>query len=571
VDFWAALNRGQYQAGEFRRVGRGGKDVWLQASYNPVFDKSGKVVRVVKFATDITEEKLRVSQFEAQIKAISKAMAVITFLPDGTIVECNENFSRLMGYSQDELKGRHHRMFVEPAHAQSPEYVEFWRQLQEGRYQSGELKRITKSGREVWLQGSYNPIVDLSGKVSRVIKFSLDVTEAKNGQIKQKELAEEVARNAAVAEAFLSEAGTVLERAAARDLTARVVEAYTGPYDRLKTLLNSAVENLDGALSQVSAASHQVSTACGEITSASQSLAQATSKGAGTIETVTANLQEMASMSTQNARNSQEARTLAEAARNAADKGAESMRRLSQSIEKIKASSDETAKIVKTIDEIAFQTNLLALNAAVEAARAGDAGRGFAVVAEEVRNLAMRSAEAARVTAQMIEGAVKNAEEGVQFNKEVSGNLGNITAQVGRVGEVMKEIATASDAQSQAVTQVTRSMDELSKLTQQNAATSEETASASEELTGQASGLIDMVGEFVLSEDEPPPQRQQRRLAPPPPPKGRPRPPPPARPQVQRVAPSNGVAHVNGANGASRRNGTPAEVFPLDDDVLRKF
>jgi methyl-accepting chemotaxis protein len=583
--FWESLNRGQPQAGEFKRQSKGGSDVWIQASYNPVYDESGKVIRVVKFATDITQVKVRNSDFESQVTAINKAMAVIELGLDGTVLNANENFTRLVGYSLDELKGRHHRMFVDPATAESVEYSEFWRNLREGRYQPSDFKRYGKGGKQVWMRATYNPIMDLNGKVSKILKLAADVTEAKDAQAKQEALAREIEKNAQAADRFLEEAGEVLERVAARDLCARVEGEHEGAYERLKLLLNSAVENLDGALYQVSSASNEVSTACNEITGASQALAQATSRSAGTIEEVTSNLQEMVSMATQNARNSQEARSLADAARGSADKGAENMAKLSQSIEKIKASSDETAKIIKTIDDIAFQTNLLALNAAVEAARAGDAGRGFAVVAEEVRNLAMRSAEAARMTAQMIEGSVKNAEQGVQYNREVLENLGEINTRVRRVGEVMQEIAAASEVQSQTVSQVNIAMDELSKLTQQNAATSEETASAAEELTGQSNSLIEMVGDFALTANEPaavePPARQRpaamassRRTAAPirgkqRPPTIRPAPPVRALPPLRAPAPRPKVNGANGTNGSTRSSA--AAAFPLDDEILGKF
>ena len=261
----------------------------------------------------------------------------------------------------------------------------------------------------------------------------------------------------------------------------------------------------------------------------------------------------------------------------AANRGGEVVSQVVANMDEIRNASRQIFEIIGTIDNIAFQTNLLALNAAVEAARAGDAGRGFAVVAEEVRNLAMRSAEAARMTAQMIEGSVKNAEEGVQFNREVIENLGEITSRVRRVGEVMQEIAAASEVQSQTVTQVNQSMDELSKLTQQNAATSEETASAAEELTGQANSLIEMVGEFTLSGGEAPQARTLQRpaIAQPQMRQARPRPPslrPPMPPQRAAMAQRPGAprtAPKSTANGTGKPS--PAAVFPLDDDVLGKF
>ena len=297
----------------------------------------------------------------------------------------------------------------------------------------------------------------------------------------------------------INEASGVLDRVAARDMTARVTGDYKGDHAKIKNSLNSAVDNLDQSLQQVSLASEQVTSASTEISSGSQALASGASEQASSLEEISSNLQEMASMTKQNSANSKEAKALSDSARGSSVKGKESMSRLSAAIDKIKSSSDETAKIVKTIDEIAFQTNLLALNAAVEAARAGDAGKGFAVVAEEVRNLAIRSAEAAKNTANMIEGSVKNSEEGVVLNQEVLKNLDEINEQIKKVGEVMEEIAAASEQQTQGMDQINTAVEQMNQITQQNAANSEESASAAEELSGQAEEMKSMVVAFKLS------------------------------------------------------------------------
>jgi methyl-accepting chemotaxis protein len=297
----------------------------------------------------------------------------------------------------------------------------------------------------------------------------------------------------------IHEAAMVLEKVAAKDMTARVKGDYRGDLAKIKDALNSATANLDEALSQVAYGSEQVASAAGQISAGSQSLSQGASEQASSLEEVSSSLQEMASMTKQNAANAKEARSLSDNARGSADKGVESMKRLSGAIDKIKESSDATAKIVKTIDEIAFQTNLLALNAAVEAARAGDAGKGFAVVAEEVRNLAMRSAEAAKNTANLIEESVRNAEGGVAINQEVLRNLLEINGQVNKVSEVMAEIAAASDQQTQGVSQVNTAVEQMNQVTQQTAANAEESASAAEELSGQAEEMKSMVNSFQLS------------------------------------------------------------------------
>jgi methyl-accepting chemotaxis protein len=176
-EFWAALNRGEYQAAEYKRIGKGGKEVWIQASYNPVFDEKGRPCKVVKFATDVTEQKLRNADLAGQIEAIGKAQAVIEFNMDGTIIAANANFLGALGYSLAEIKGHHHSMFVEPAERDSAAYREFWAALNRGQYQAAEYKRIGKGGKEVYIQASYNPIMDLNGKPFKVVKYATDTTK----------------------------------------------------------------------------------------------------------------------------------------------------------------------------------------------------------------------------------------------------------------------------------------------------------------------------------------------------------------------------------------------------------
>jgi len=296
-----------------------------------------------------------------------------------------------------------------------------------------------------------------------------------------------------------SAAFEVLTRAADGDLTARVEGEWPGAYGEIKDKVNRLVEKMDEGFGQVSTSADQVASAAEQISSGSQSLAQGTSEQASTLEEVASSLQELSSMAGQSASNAREAKGLSDSARHGTDDGVASMQRLSEAVEKIKVSSDETAKIVKTIDEIAFQTNLLALNAAVEAARAGDAGKGFAVVAEEVRNLAMRSAEAAKDTARLIEENVTNAEGGVTLNSEVMSHLEEIQKQVSQVSEVMDEIAAGAEQQSQGVEQINTAVEQMNQVTQQTAANAEESSSASEELTAQAEELRHLVGAYKIN------------------------------------------------------------------------
>jgi methyl-accepting chemotaxis protein len=291
----------------------------------------------------------------------------------------------------------------------------------------------------------------------------------------------------------------ILNQVANRDLTARLAGNYRGDHATFQKVLNSTIQTLDEALEHVSLAAEQVSSASTNISEGSQILSQSSSEQASSIEEVSSSLHEVASMSRQNSENAKEARELSKSAELAVEAGVQSMNRLSEAIDRIKASSDSTAKIIKTIDEIAFQTNLLALNAAVEAARAGDAGKGFAVVAEEVRNLAMRSAEAAKNTANLIEGSVRNSESGVILNQEAIRNLNEISGQVKKVGAVMADIAAASEQQTQGIDQVNVIINQMNLVTQQIAANSEESASGAEELSGQAEELKGMVRTFHLS------------------------------------------------------------------------
>jgi methyl-accepting chemotaxis protein len=364
---------------------------------------------------------------------------------------------------------------------------------------------------------SQRQLAQFTTALSRLIQvdIALVITALTNARrAKIEALKEQEKQKASEAADFLSELAAVLQRLAACDLTARVQGDYPEAYTKIQQALNTAVDNLGQALTQVAVGAEQVAAASDQISRGSQDLAQGASEQASTLEEISSSLQEMTMMSKQNAANAQEARGLAENAHQSADQGATSMQRLSQAIEAIKTASDETANIVKTIDEIAFQTNLLALNAAVEAARAGDAGKGFAVVAEEVRNLAMRSAEAAKTTAQLIVEAIQKAESGVVINQEVLGNLEEIATHVRHMSTVIGEIAAASSQQQQGVEQLNTAVEQLNQITQATAASSEEAASAAEELSGQATEMQHMVGTFQLHPNSSSPGRLPSRSAP---------------------------------------------------------
>ena len=378
----------------------------------------------------------------------------------------------------------------------------------------------------------------------------------------------------------INEASDVLSAAADRDLTRRCKSDYQGRFGELMENINRAIMNLDEALGQVAQSTEQVSSASNQIASGSQSLAEGANEQASALEEISSSLEQMSSMTKQNADNAGQAKVLSHDARTSADKGNEAMSRMSQAIAKIKASSDDTAKIIKTIDEIAFQTNLLALNAAVEAARAGEAGKGFAVVAEEVRNLAQRSAEAAKNTANMIEESVKNSEGGVRISEEVANILGEIVNGSGKVTNLIAEIAAASEEQANGIEQINTGVADMNKVTQQNAANSEESASAAEELSGQSEQLSAMIRSFKISSAVQESHGSSRHML------AGPRrddegvhivvkDDPSAR-TMKAGKPSSVLAHktLKGAPHHSRGNGSgprPEEVIPLSDDELKDF
>ena len=213
--FWKNLNSGQFQSAEYLRFGKGGRPVWIQASYNPILDGHGKPYKVVKFATDVTAAKMQAADYEGQIAAIGKSQAVIQFSLDGTIITANENFLSAVGYSLDEVKGKHHSMFVDPAYRNSAEYTQFWARLNAGDYQSGEFRRVTKRGEELWLQASYNPIFDFRGKPFKVVKYASDITQVVRERQRRAEIGKHVDADLGTVTAAISTVNEQISSAAA--------------------------------------------------------------------------------------------------------------------------------------------------------------------------------------------------------------------------------------------------------------------------------------------------------------------------------------------------------------------
>lgn len=481
---WDKLGRGEYDSGQYLRIGKGGKQVWIQASYNPILDARGKCFKVVKFATDITEQKERNAEFEGQLAAIDKSMAVIEFTLDGQILKANENFLKTMGYSLSEITRQHHGMFVEPGYRQSAEYKLFWERLGRGQYDAGQYLRLGKNGKQVWIQASYNPIMDANGAPFKVVKYATDITEQKNAATTTQQVVEDVMR--------------VMSAVASGNLTEKISKNYEGAFSELKANVNETCNKLTEIISNIRQSSSLITSAANEIASGNSDLSQRTEEQASSLEETAASMEEMTSTVRQSAENAVQASQLAAEVLSRARSGGEVVERAVQAMDEINRSSKQVADIIGVIDGIAFQTNLLALNAAVEAARAGDQGRGFAVVAGEVRSLAQRSAGAAKEIKELIRDSVNKIADGTQLVNQSGQTLVALVDTIGKVDLMMREISDTTQAQRAGIEQVNQAVAQMDEVTQQNAALVEEATAASESMAEQSQKLQQMVGFFTV-------------------------------------------------------------------------
>jgi len=478
-EFWDRLRRGEFQAAEYKRIGKGGREVWIQASYNPVLDKTGKAVKIIKFATDVTARKLEGADARGQLEAISKAQAVIAFSMSGEILSANANFCNALGYDFSEIEGQHHRMFVENDYANSSEYREFWDRLRRGEYQAAEYKRIGKGGREVWIQASYNPILDPSGKPVKVVKYATDIT----------------ARKRAVARL-----GAGLEKLAAGDLTGAIDDKFPGELDDIRLAFNETITKFSSIVGQLRVASGGIKTATGEILAGANDLAERTTKQAAALEETSAAMEQLSNTVLDNAKRADSASEKARAVSVTAEETGTVMISANGAMERISNSSAKISNIIGLIDDIAFQTNLLALNASVEAARAGEAGKGFAVVAVEVRRLAQSAAEASSEVKVLVEQSAGEVSGGSKLVAQAAEKVTAMLDDIRENRELIEGIAKANQEQSGTISEVSSAVRQIDEMTQHNAALVEETNAAIEQTEGQANELDNIVDIFVLSD-----------------------------------------------------------------------
>jgi methyl-accepting chemotaxis protein len=466
--FWASLNRGEFQAAEYKRVGKGGREVWIQASYNPILDDAGRPVKVIKFATDITDKKIRNMEDAGKISAIGRAQAVIEFNLDGTIITANENFLATVGYRLDEIQGKHHQMFVAPSERDTAAYREFWAKLGRGEYEAAEYKRFGKGGKEVWILASYNPILDDTGKPFKVVKFASDVTADKLKTANFAGQIEAIGKSQAVIEFsmdghvltananFLGALGYSLAEIQGKHHSLFVPpdqrdnEAYrafwanlnlgefqSGEYERVgKGGKQVWIQASYNPIRDLNGKPFKVVKYASDTTA--QVLARKRSeKVRGMMESVAAGAEELnASV--------REISAAMTKSRDTALTAVDRVEAADQQAQRLALAAESMSSIVQLIGDITGQINLLALNATIESARAGEAGRGFAVVASEVKNLANQAKQA---------------------TDKIEQEIGNLNGISGDVVEALNSIKKAIQEVSEYVTSTAAAVEEQSTVT----------------------------------------------------------------------------------------------------------
>jgi methyl-accepting chemotaxis protein len=524
-ELWATIGRGQMFRGPVKNRKKDGTPYYVDGIFAPVLGPNGKPIKYLGVRYENTQETFEKQAAEGVVNAINTSFAFIEFDTKGNIVSANDIFQTTMGYSLNEIVGRHHKAFVEASYANSSDYARFWESLANGNAQSGLFKRITKNGSVVWLQSVYSPVKDEMGRVVKVIKIATDVTAATNAADATQKATNEVMRvlNALsvgdlsqkysiLSEAELKQMGDalnatievliaqkegeietqkaaeevsrVIKSLAEGDLTQRYSIYSTGELKEMGDALNRTIEVLNGLLARVMENTMNISSASIEMANSAQQLSEGATNQASSVEEISSSMEEMTANIQQNTSNSRQTEKIA-------SKAASDIMESKESVSETETSMKLIASKISIIGEISRQTNLLALNAAVEAARAGEHGRGFAVVAAEVRKLAERSQMAATEIDEVSAKSVHIAQKSGQMLNEVVPNIQ-------KTADLVMEITASSNEQSSGSEQINNAIQNLNMVVQENAATAEQMAAGAEELSAQAISLKDAISFFKI-------------------------------------------------------------------------
>lgn len=540
-EFWAKLNRGEYDAAEYKRIGKGGKEVWIQASYNPILDLNGKPVKVVKYATDVTRQKLQNADYQGQIAAISKAQAVIEFNMDGTVATANDNFLKALGYTLEEIKGKHHSMFVEESYRQSADYTEFWARLRRGEYQAAEYKRIGKGGREVWIQASYNPILDMNGKPFKVVKYATDITPQKaavNAMIADAIMLSQAAvegKLATRADASkhqgdyrkvvegvnqtldavigplnvsakyveeiskgLVEASGVLQSMASNDYTRRVsdsdqrvkiTDTYNGDFNTIKNNLNDCIEALAAVGSATNKTADTLQASMKSIAQNAQSLSSSSEELSATSQQMSGNAEETSAQANTVASATQQVTTNL----NSVATGAEEM---TATVQSISTNAGEAAKIAGEAVKTANAANATVAKLGESSAEIGQVIKVITSIAQQTNLLALnatieaaRAGEAGKGFAVVANEVKELAKQTAKATEDISQKITAIQEDTKRAVESIGSITAVINQINDISSTIATAVEEQSATTNEMSRNVQEAAKGSGEISKNIQGV----------------------------------------------------------------------------------